>query len=108
MNPLLDKKPKNLKMRFEEIRSGLKMLIEIGFISIIQATIGQLSKRRFKQTIQKGEKVLLDDLELYKSLAPDFLPQVTLDDSILRLKEGFERMGFASFPPILTSPRGEK
>ena len=34
------------------------------------------------------------DFSLFKLLAPNFLPQVDLDTSILRLKNGFERMGF--------------
>ncbi len=34
------------------------------------------------------------DFTLYKSLAADFLPQITLEDSIVRLREGFGRMKF--------------
>jgi nucleoside-diphosphate-sugar epimerase len=34
------------------------------------------------------------DFSLFKSLASNFLPQVDLDTSILRLKDGFERMSF--------------
>ena len=34
------------------------------------------------------------DFTLFKSLAPDFLPKVSLDESIIRLKNGFERMKF--------------
>ena len=34
------------------------------------------------------------DFSLFKSLAPNFLPQVNLDTSIIRLKEGFESMKF--------------
>ena len=35
------------------------------------------------------------DFALFRSLAPDFIPQVTLDQSILRLREGLVGMGFA-------------
>jgi nucleoside-diphosphate-sugar epimerase len=35
------------------------------------------------------------DFSLFKSLAPDSLPQVTLDESIRRLREGLTAMGFA-------------
>jgi len=34
------------------------------------------------------------DFSLFKSLAPEFLPKVSLDESIIRLKNGFERMKF--------------
>lgn len=35
------------------------------------------------------------DFSLYKALAPGWIPQVTLDQSIERLTEGLARMGFA-------------
>jgi nucleoside-diphosphate-sugar epimerase len=35
------------------------------------------------------------DFGLFRSLAPDFIPQVTLDQSIARLREGLVGMGFA-------------
>jgi nucleoside-diphosphate-sugar epimerase len=35
------------------------------------------------------------DFGLFKSLAPDHIPQVTLDESIRRLREGLTSMGFA-------------
>jgi nucleoside-diphosphate-sugar epimerase len=35
------------------------------------------------------------DFALFRSLAPDFIPQVTLDQSITRLREGLVGMGFA-------------
>ncbi|SMC68702.1 SDR family oxidoreductase [Rhizobium sp. RU36D] len=34
------------------------------------------------------------DFSLFQELAPDFVPQVTLDESIARLREGLERAGF--------------
>jgi nucleoside-diphosphate-sugar epimerase len=34
------------------------------------------------------------DFSLFKKMAPDFLPKLTLDDSIARLKSGFEKMLF--------------
>jgi nucleoside-diphosphate-sugar epimerase len=34
------------------------------------------------------------DFTLFKSLAPEFLPKVSLDESIIQLKNGFERMKF--------------
>lgn len=35
------------------------------------------------------------DFSLFEELAPDFLPQVSLDESILRLRQGLEKAGFA-------------
>ena len=35
------------------------------------------------------------DFSLYRSLAPDFQPQLKLDDSIRRLRDGLQGMGFA-------------
>lgn len=35
------------------------------------------------------------DFTLFRSLAPDSIPQVTLDQSIIRLREGLVGMGFA-------------
>jgi hypothetical protein len=35
------------------------------------------------------------DFSLFKSVAPDHIPQVTLDESIRRLGEGLTAMGFA-------------
>jgi hypothetical protein len=35
------------------------------------------------------------DFALFRSLAPDYIPQVTLDRSIVRLREGLVAMGFA-------------
>jgi nucleoside-diphosphate-sugar epimerase len=34
------------------------------------------------------------DFSLFKNLAPDYLPQISLDESIIRLKNGFMRMQF--------------
>lgn len=34
------------------------------------------------------------DFSLFQELAPEFVPQVTLDESIARLREGLERAGF--------------
>ncbi len=35
------------------------------------------------------------DFSLFESLAPNYLPQISLEESILHLKAGFERMGFS-------------
>jgi nucleoside-diphosphate-sugar epimerase len=35
------------------------------------------------------------DFALFRSLAPDFIPQVSLDQSIVRLRDGLVAMGFA-------------
>lgn len=43
------------------------------------------------------------DFSLYKTLAPDFQPQVTLDRAISELKDGMERMGFGD-PDFRNSP----
>ena len=36
------------------------------------------------------------DFALFRSLAPDFIPQVSLDQSIVRLRDGLVAMGFAN------------
>ena len=35
------------------------------------------------------------DFSLFRSLAPDYIPQVSLDQSIARLRDGLVGMGFA-------------